>query len=298
MLQALGPGQANVRTAILLTLAGMLLFALNDVMGKWLVGQFSVGQVVLIRSLAALAVMVPVLYRGGLRPLLAVDRPGLHFLRAVLMACEGFAFYAAVAYLPLADTVTYWMAGPIYVAALASVFLGERVDWRGWAAILVGFVGVLIALRPSTASLGGPALIALAGSLAFSVSMVLGRKLRATADSTIVVWQMLASVVAGGIGVWLLPPGTGPAGWRGMTLAELAMLALLGVVAMVAHILMNRAFKHADAGTVMPFQYSILLWAVIFGALFFGDIPGPGMMIGAGLIVAAGLYIALRSREP
>ena len=289
MLAALHPGSASARTGIALMLAAMFMFSANDVLGKYLVGQFAVGQVVAVRSVAALLVLAPLAFRGGISPVVFVPRPGLHALRSVLMAVEGFGFYAAVAYLPLADTVTYWLAAPIYVAALATVFLGETLDWRGWLAILLGFAGVLIALEPSRASFSGPALIALGGSLAFAISMVLGRKLRATPDATMMVWQMGAAVISGLLALWLLP-----AGWKPMGLPDIGMLGLLGAVALCAHVMTNRALKHAPAAVVMPFQYSLLVWAVLFGALFFHDTPKPTMLVGAALIILAGLYIALR----
>jgi drug/metabolite transporter (DMT)-like permease len=292
MLGALQPGQTSARIGILLMLASVLVFSLNDVLGKYMVAVFPVGQVVVIRSLAALAVLGPIALRSGIGPLLHPQQPWLQALRAMLMACESFCFYAAVAYLPLADTVTFWMAAPVYVAALSPFALREYVDWRGWAAILLGFAGVLLAMQPSAQSLSGPALIAFAGSVAFSLSMLLGRRLRATPDSTVIVWQMAASVVGGTLALLV-----GPGEWQPMSLWQLGQLALLGVVAMAANVMLNRAFKHADAATIMPFQYTILLWAAILGAVFFGDIPGPAVIAGSALIVAAGLYIALRSEK-
>ncbi|MGB8815315.1 MAG: DMT family transporter, partial [Paracoccaceae bacterium] len=144
----------------------MFMFSLNDVMGKWLMGSYSVAQLMAIRSLSALVVLVPFLLRDGLGQLWRVDRPGLQALRAGLLAVEGLGFYAAVAYLPLADVVTYWLAAPIYVAALAPLVLGERVSGSVWAAIGLGFVGVLVALEPSRNSLMPAAGIALLGSVA------------------------------------------------------------------------------------------------------------------------------------
>ena len=289
MLRAVLPGDANPRTGILLMLAGMFMFTANDVLGKHLVAHFPVGQVVLVRSLAALVILAPLAFRGGITPVVAVPRPGLHALRSALMAIEGVSFYAAIAYLPLADTVIYWLAAPIYVAVLASIFLGERLDWRGWTAILVGFAGVILALDPSAASLSGPALIALGGSLVFSVSMVIGRTLRSTPDPTMMVWQMAAAVISGALALWLLPFP-----WQPMALTQVAQLCLLGVAALAAHLMTNRALKHAPAAVVMPFQYSLLPWAVLFGAVFFADTPTTPMLTGAALIIAAGLYIALR----
>jgi len=277
----------NARVGISLMLAGMLMFSLNDVMGKWLLGNYSVAQLMAIRSLSALIVLTPFLLRDGPARIWQADRPALQALRAGLLAVEGFGFYAAVAYLPLADVVTYWLAAPIYVAALAPLVLGERVPAPVWAAIALGFVGVVLALEPSRDSLTPAAGIALLGSAAFSGAMLLGRKLRSTPDTVMVGWQIGGALIASGI---LLAFNTDA--WYPTPPRDLAALCLLGVVAMGAHILVNRSFKHAEAAVVMPYQYSLLIWAILFGALFFADTPRPAMPLGAGLIMASGLFIA------
>ena len=187
---ASSPASGSARLGVLLMLLGMVMFSLNDVLGKWLVATYSVGQLMLIRSFAALVVLTPFFWRMGWRRLIDVERPKLHVLRAALFAVEASGFYFAVAYMPLADAMTYWLAAPIYVAALSSVMLGEKVGWRRWTAIIVGFIGVLIALSPSKETFTLPALIALAGSMAFGLAMVLGRTLRATPDTTLVFWQI------------------------------------------------------------------------------------------------------------
>ncbi|TIL79732.1 MAG: DMT family transporter, partial [Mesorhizobium sp.] len=129
---------------ILLMLAGDFLFALNDAMGKWLVASFSVGQVVLIRSIGAFFVLGPMIARQGAARLFRMERLELQVLRVVMTTLDTALFYAAVVYLPLADVMSFYMAGPIYVAALSHLLLGEKVGWRRWMAILVGFCGVLI----------------------------------------------------------------------------------------------------------------------------------------------------------
>lgn len=271
-------------------LAGMLMFSLNDVMGKWLMGSYGVAQLMAVRSLSALLVLTPFLLRD-VGAMWRVDRPALQALRAGLLAVEGIGFYAAVAYLPLADVVTYWLAAPIYVAALAPLVLGERVSGAVWAAIGLGFAGVVLALEPSADSLTPAAAIALLGSAAFAGAMLLGRKLRGTPDTVMVGWQIIGALIASGA---LLAFGVGD--WQPTPPRDLAALCLLGVVAMGAHILVNRSFKHAQAAVVMPYQYSVLLWAVVFGALFFHDSPRPAMLLGAALIVASGLIIARINR--
>ena len=282
--------QGTARLGIAIMLFGLLLFALNDVMGKWLVATYSVGQVLLIRSAAAMLVLIPFLWRDGVRPLLALERPGMQALRVLLSSAEVYCFYFAVVTLPLADVMTYWLAAPIYVAALSPFFLGERVGWRRWLAILIGFGGVIIALEPSAATLTPPALVSIFGSFCFAFLMLSGRALRGTPDTTLAFWQL--------IGAGLLGVATASFGWVPPTSFDLALLALLGVVAMAAHLCVNRALKLADAATVAPFQYTLLFWAVVFGFIVFGDIPRPTMSIGAAIIVAAGLFIFFRQRRP
>ncbi|WP_113092136.1 DMT family transporter [Agrobacterium sp. fls2-241-TYG-188a] len=271
-------------------LLGMLLFALNDAMGKWLVSTYSLGQVILIRSAAALIVLVPILWRANISSVLRVERPMLQASRAMFSTAELFCFYFAVKALPLADVMTYWLAAPIYVAALSPFLLGEKVGWRRWTAIAIGFVGVLIALKPSSASLTPAALFSILGSAAFAFMMLSGRQLRNTPDTVLAFWQIIGAALAGIVAIAVTPDGWVPlkSGF------DLSLLALLGIVAMAAHMLVNRALKLADAATVAPLQYTLLLWAVVFGWLMFGDIPQPSIVIGAGLIVLSGLYIFFR----
>ena len=289
---ASSPVSGTARLGVLLMLLGMVMFSMNDVLGKWLVATYSVGQLMLIRSLAALLVLAPFFWRVGWRRLVDVERPRLHLLRAALFAFEASGFYFAVAYMPLADAMTYWLAAPIYVAAMSPLLLGEKVGWRRWTAIIVGFIGVLIALEPSRDTFTLPALIALGGSLAFALAMVLGRTLRAAPDTTLVFWQVAGAAIFAA--VWCLAD---PGGWAPVSGIDFGLLALLGIVAMSAHMLVNRSLKLADAATVAPLQYTLLLWAIVFGWMFFGDMPRAAMLVGAGFIVASGLFIFFREQH-
>ena len=132
---------------------------------KWLVATYSVGQLLLIRSATTLILLAPFIWWAGRDAFVSAPRPGLQVLRIVLSTLEVAMFFWAVGNLPLADAVTFYLAGPIYVTAISALFL-ERVGWRRWSAVLAGFLGVVIALRPSAATLTLPALIALGGSLA------------------------------------------------------------------------------------------------------------------------------------
>ncbi|MBW9086957.1 DMT family transporter [Rhizobium wenxiniae] len=270
-------------------LLGMLMFALNDTMGKWLVASYGLGQVVLLRSLAALVILVPMVWMAGLPALTKAERPWMQLARVVCSTAEVFCFYYAVMYLPLADVMTYWLAAPIYVAALSPLLLGDHVGWRRWTAIAIGFVGVIITLEPSAAMFTAPAVISIIGSAAFAFMMISGRFLRGTPDTTLVFFQVVGAGLAG--------LAFAPFDWSPIQSGfDLGLLGLLGIVAMAAHMLVNRALKISDAATVAPLQYTLLLWAVIFGWMFFGDVPRLTMLIGAALIVASGLFIFIREQ--
>jgi drug/metabolite transporter (DMT)-like permease len=271
-----------------LMLLGMFMFSVNDVMGKWLVATYSVGQVLLLRSIAALAVLLPIMRRQKVR-LALPPRPGLHALRIAFSTLEVAAFYWAVTYLALADVMTYYLAGPIYVAAFAVFWLGEKLDRPRILAIAVGFLGVVVALRPSAATLSLPALIALAGSVFYSLLLITTRTLRETDDATLVLGQILGALIFGIIAApfhWVTP---GP--------VDLVGLLLLGIVSMAAHVCVNRSLKIAPASVVAPYQYTLIVWAIVLGYLAFGDVVGFWTLVGAAIICMAGLALLLLERE-
>ncbi len=279
----------NVVGGIALMLLAIFVFSVNDALGKWLAGTYLVGQILLFRSATALVVLVPLIARLGPRPFLAVERPGLQVTRVLLSTGETACFYIAVRWLPLADTMTYYMAAPIFVTVLAAVILGERVGWRRWGAVLVGFVGVVLALQPSAGAFGWPVLIAVLGSALFSFLMIATRSLRATPNAVLVTWQMVGSLIFGVV--------VAPFQWLPISWLDAGLLGLVGVVAMVAIAGVNWSLKLAPASVVVPYQYTLIIWAAIFGYLVFGDFPALPVVAGAALIVGAGVFILLRERQ-
>jgi drug/metabolite transporter (DMT)-like permease len=271
-----------------LMLLGVFLFSCNDALGKWLLGTYSVGQMLFIRSVAAMLVLIPFIWRAGAAPFAAAPRPRLQIVRVLLSTLEVVMFFVAVSYLPLADTVAFYLAAPIFVTALSALFLGEQVGWRRWTAVLVGFVGVILTLRPSTATLTWPALIALAGSFFFSLLMITTRMLRGTADVVFTTGQVGTTLVFATIAA--------PFGWITPSLPDLLGLALLGIVAIVALTCVNRSLKLSPASVVVPYQYTLIVWAILFGYTVFGDVPDLPMLFGSTIIVAAGLYIFWREQ--
>jgi drug/metabolite transporter (DMT)-like permease len=271
-----------------LMLLGVFMFSFGDALGKYLVSTHAVGQLLWLRACAALFVLSPLIWRNR-KQFVQMERPQLQLVRVILSTLEVAAFFLATVYLPLADVTTYYLACPIFVTALSAIVLGEQVGWRRWIAILVGFCGVLIALRPSAQTISWPAMIALGGSLSFSILMLITRSLRATPDIVMATSQFL--------GTFLLGALMSPFGWVTPSAVSLAMFAAAGCISVSALFCVNRSLKLAPASVVVPYQYSMIVWAVMFGVAVFGDVPKPATVTGAAIIIGAGLYIFLRERS-
>ncbi len=271
-----------------LMLAGICLFSFGDALGKFIVADYALGQLLLLRSATSLVLMLPFIWRerAAFRNL---QRPRLHLLRVGLSTVEVAAFFFAVGYLPLADVITYYLATPIFVTALSAVFLKEQVGWRRWTAVAVGFCGVLIALQPSADSLSWPALIALGGSLSFATLMVVTRSLRGASDVVLASSQFAGTLVFGALLV--------PFGWTTPTWSGLSLFVFAGAISVGALLCVNRSLKLAPASVVVPYQYTMIIWAVLFGYLVFGDVPTWPTLAGAAIIIGAGFYIFLREQR-
>jgi drug/metabolite transporter (DMT)-like permease len=280
--------QDRTLAGIGLMLIGIFFFALNDAMGKWLIATFSVGQLLLVRSAAGLVFLAPFIRREGLSAFTQAPRPLIQWLRPVFSTLEVACFYWALAYMPLADVMTFYLAGPIYVTAMSPFLLGEHVGWRRWFAVILGFAGVMVALSPGSGALTPAALVSMAGSFSFAILMVLTRKVAGTSDTVLVTTQTLGALVFGLVAA--------PFTWVGLGWQDTGLLVLLGVVAMIAHVCVNRSLKLAPASVVVPYQYSTIVWAILFGFFFFGDVPGKAVLTGAGIIIAAGIYIFIREQ--
>jgi drug/metabolite transporter (DMT)-like permease len=279
----------TVLAGIGLMLASVFLFTVNDALGKWMLEVIPVGQFILMRAAASLILISPYAWRSGFAPFRDAPRKGLQFWRIVFATVEMALFFWAVSYLPLADTITFWLATPIYVTALSPIILGEHVGWRRWTAVVVGFFGVMLAMRPSAATFTGPALIAFAGSVVYAFSLMATRALRDTPSTVLLTSQLAGSLV---MGLLLLPFG-----WKTPGLADLGVVVVIAGFATVALFCLNRALRLAAATVVIPFQYTMIVWAVLFGYAMFGDIPDWQTIAGAVIIIGAGIYIFWREQK-
>ena len=266
---------------------GVLLFAVNDALGKWLVGSYGVGEILALRSLGAAAVLVPlVLVR---RPDLDIrDQWRLHALRLACMAGDSFSFYYATRSLPLADVMCFYLAAPLIITTLSALLLGERVGLFRWAAVLAGFGGVVVALRPTGAAFSPAALVALFGATMFAGAITSTRGLRRTDWLTLTAWQYA--------GTGLFGAALAPVGWATPSAFDVLLMALVGAVSMGCFVCITRALSVAPASLLAPFQYASIVWAALLGYGIWGDVPGPNVVVGSLIIVASGLVVFARER--
>jgi drug/metabolite transporter (DMT)-like permease len=215
-------------------------------------------------------------------------RKGLQLVRITLSAAEISLFYWTVSYLPLADAMTFWLATPIYVTALSSILLRERVGWRRWTAVVVGFVGVILAMRPSAASFTGPALLGVIGAIFYAGVLLATRSLRNTADPILIGGPLFGSMLLGAV--------TLPFAWVTPSLLEAAVFVAIALLFIAGAFCSNRSLRLAPASVVVPYQYTMIIWGVVFGYIFFGEVPEILTIVGAAIITGAGIYIFMREQ--
>ena len=196
-------------------------------------------------------------------------------------------FIAGLIFLPLADCTALAFSGPLFVTALATPMLGEKVGWRRWSAVCVGFIGVLFMLRPTGGSLQWAALLPVLGAVAGAFRDTITRKVRLTASPLAVLAFTMAAMALAGL--WTLPFG-----WAPVTVNDLLLLATAGILLGGAQYLVIHAFYLAEASVIVPYKYMSLIWAALLGYAMWGDVPDRWVVLGAALVVASGLYIMHR----
>jgi drug/metabolite transporter (DMT)-like permease len=294
---------------IVCLVTGVAVFSLQDVIIKIVSSDYPVHQALVIRSLTALPLLLLlVALDGGLRTL-ASQRRGLLVGRGLIMFAAYLSYYLGLAALPIATCVALYFTAPLFITVLSVFVLGETVGARRWGAVIVGFVGVVIMVRPGTQFFNWAMLLPLFAGLAYAVAQVITRKLGAFERAATMSFFSNGVFLAGGA---LLAGIFGAGGFAAQEHASLAFLvrgwvwptpydfllmAACGVVAAAGLTLLTHAYRVAPANTVAPFEYTGLVWGALYGWLVWRELPSATSWLGIAIIVAAGLYVLYRERQ-
>lgn len=262
----------------------------SDALIKSMSNTYSVGQLLFIRSLFVWPWIFFFAWRqGGLRVLRLNSTKG-HFVRGFLVIASTFLFVTGLQYLPLANANAAIFMGPLFITAMAPLILGERVGWRRWAAVSIGFLGVLVMVRPGTDAFQWALLFPITGAMCGGLRDLITRRI-SQAENTLAMLAMttIAIMVAGVISI--------PFGWAPFDSDDLVKFAVSGTLVTAGHYLMIDAFRRGEAGLVAPFKYTSLLWAIVIGYVAFGELPDHYTLAGATIIIAAGLYVFYRETQ-
>jgi len=274
---------------ILLMLLAMLSFASMDAISKALARALPIPQIMWVRYAIFTALALLMLHRLGITRVARSARPALQATRALVAVIENSVFVLAFTYLPLADVHAIAAASPLIVIALSVALLGEHVGMRRWFAVAVGFIGVLLIVRPGFEAIGPGHLVALAGALLWAAYQLLVRMVSQHDHSdTTWLWTAVIGLV--------LTTFIGPFYWTWPDARGWGLLLAIALMGSAAHLALINALARAEASALQPFGYTMLMWAAVIGYLAFGDVPDRWTVAGAGLILASGLYAWHRER--
>jgi len=268
----------------------MFMFAGADALAKILADTFHPVQVIWFRQAGLLAGVLLILLIKG-RSILTTTQPGLQITRGLLVIVSSVAFVFAVRYVELADAVAASFVAPFFVTILGAVVLKEKVGIRRWLAVLVGFVGALIIVRPGMGVIHPAVMLVVLAAVFYSARQVIGRLLSDT-DKTIttIAYTALVSSLILSIALpfyWQLPG----------SFDQWLMFFGIAVLGGVAEVLIIQALEICEAGILAPIHYTIIIWATVYGYLIFNDLPDRWTLLGTAIIVAAGLYTLQRAKR-
>ncbi len=265
-------------------LLAVVMFSLLDTTAKWLTRSYPVPLVIWSRYIFSLGFMLAALpWAGGLAGL-RTRRPAMQTARGVLLLACTILFITAISYIPLATATAIGFISPLFVTALSIPLLGERVGRKRWAAVLAGFLGVLVIVRPGAGAVHWATSLPIAMALCYATYQILTRMLRFSDGAyASLFYPALIGTLAASAAVpffWTIPRWT-----------DLGLMALLGLFGGIGHFLLIQAFSRAPASMLAPFAYCQIIGAAIFGYAVFGDLPDPPTWVGTAIIVASGLYV-------
>ncbi len=284
--------QNNARLGIPLMLATTFVFASQDGLSRYLAGEYNTVLIVMIRYwfFALFVVALSASRKGGIRRVAATSQPWLQITRGVLLVAEICVMVVAFVQLGLVASHAIFASYPLLIAALSGPILGEQVGWRRWVAIAIGFVGVMIILRPGFSVFAPAALIPLLSALMFAVYGLLTRYVaRKDSAETSFFWTGIAGAVA----ITMI----GPFFWEPIHGNDWWLMGTLCLTGAGGHYLLIKTYEVAEASTVQPFAYFQLVFAASIGLTVFGESIDFWIVMGAGLIIGSGLFTFWRERQ-
>jgi drug/metabolite transporter (DMT)-like permease len=274
---------------ILFLIASTIVFSIADVITKQLASTLPPPEVAWMRYVTFALVVVPIVLVKGGPALLRSRRPGLQVVRGFGMVGSSLLFILSLPHLPLADATAIFFVSPILIMALSVIVLGESVGWRRWSAAALGFIGVMIVVRPGTGAFQFAALLPMIGASSWAVGAVVTRKIGGDHAFTTLAYSSLVGT--------LVLSALMPFNWVTPDAAEIGLGLCMGVLFAIGHWLIVLAYRHGNASLIAPFSYVQLIWAGSLGYLVFGSIPDAWTITGAGIIALSGLYTAYRERR-
>lgn len=280
---------AAFQAAIMMVIGCFFLAALSGLIKYLSNSGMHVFEIVFLRNVAGLFVILPLFLRNGFGTM-RTKRPGLFFIRAIFGFVSMICWFAAITTIPLAEAVALNFTSPIFGTLLAIFILREVVRLRRWAAIIIGFLGAMIILRPGAIDPSTGTYLALISAATMACSITCVKMLSRTESTPVMVaWAQII----------ILPMSLIPAlfVWQMPSWEDMVVVAGMGICATIGHLFFTRAYAIADATYVMPFDFSRLIFAAIIGFFFFGQEPDSFVWLGAAVIFASSVYIAMREAK-
>ncbi len=298
----MGTGDTTIQ-GILFLILGLSVFSIQDVIMKIFSDEIALQEVIFLRGLVTLFVICTLILRNEGGTGFVTHRPFLGILRGFAGFTCFTTFSMALATLPLADAMPLYYTSPLFVIALSIPFLGETVRIRSWLAILVGFSGIVLVAQPSVDGVEPAMILALVSAFAYSAQSLLARKLGPTESALgMTFYSMITFVVLSGFlglafGNGWLDHFDHPSAqylfraWSWPTAEQSGLIITVGLVAAIGFLCISQAYRLGQASVVAPFEYSSLPFAVFWGWLFWGEVPGLMTILGSALIIGSGLYV-------
>lgn len=296
------PALSRNLTGVLSLCAGVFVFSLQDAILKGLSGSHAVTLAIVLRSIVGLPILLAMVWYEGGPGALRTRNWKLLVARGLILLASYTTYYMAFPALPLAEAVALFFTSPIFVTILAALFLRETVTLKAWVAVVAGFAGVLIILRPGTGLFEPAALLSLLSAAAYALSMVLARRYSADEPTTVMAFYVNAVYMVAAAGVALvfhllgITHAAHPSlaflvrPWAMPNPTDLVLMGLCGVIAALGMTLLTHAYRLARANLVTVFEYTGMLWVPLWGFLFFQEVPRWTTVLGTLIIIAAGLF--------